>query len=221
MAARQTVVRMAGPGAQSPRITSVTIPRCIIFDLSEVLIAGLVGIERELSWRLSLPEDEILPCFGVSLFRELLVGNVSEDAYLRQVVAGGGWSIDIATLKALIRDNFHNEVEGTLDILKDLASRHDLALLSDNAREWVSYIRSIHPFLEVFRWTFFSYDLRGLKCDARTFRDALDVMALAPHDCLFVDDNPKNVSVAESVGIPSIRFVDTGQLATELCRRGV
>jgi len=35
--------------------------KCIIFDLSEVLIAGLVGIEKALAQELPVPENEILP----------------------------------------------------------------------------------------------------------------------------------------------------------------
>jgi hypothetical protein len=113
--------------------------------------------------------------FAIDSRDELFLGNVSEDTYLRQVIARGGWGIGLERLKAVIRQNFHSEVEGSLPILTELASRYELALLSDHAREWIAYIQ-----------------------------------------CLFIDDNPGNVSVAESVDIPGIRFVDAGQLAAEL-----
>jgi len=41
-------------------------------------------------------------------------------------------------------------------------------------------------------------------------------MSVSPDKCLLIDDNPKNVLVAESVGIPCIRFVNAEQLAAEL-----
>ena len=50
---------------------SSTMIQCIIFDLSEVLIAGLVGIEKELSQELPIPEHEILPRFGGDMFHEI------------------------------------------------------------------------------------------------------------------------------------------------------
>ncbi|UCC65186.1 MAG: HAD-IA family hydrolase [Anaerolineae bacterium] len=190
--------------------------RTIIFDLSEVLISGLVGIEKVLSRELALPEDEILPCFVGNWLEELLVGDISEETYLTRIVAREEWPIDVARLKAVIRSNFHHQVKGTIDLLMDLAGCHHLALLSDNAREWVSYVRSVHPFLEVFQRTFFSYDLKGLKKDPATFSAVLDAMSASPGECLFIDDNPLNVSAAESAGIPSVHFVGAEQLAAEL-----
>jgi FMN phosphatase YigB (HAD superfamily) len=195
--------------------------RCIIFDLSEVLIAGLVGIEEELAQKLSVSEDKILSCFAGSLRDELFVGSISEDTYLKQIITRERWEIDIARLKTVIRNNFHNEVEGSLHILMDLASRYELVLLSDHAREWVSYIQSTYPFLKVFEQTFFSYNLKRTKKDPGAFSRVLDTLSLSPHHCLFIDDNPKNVHVAEWVGIPSIHFVNAEQLATDLESRKV
>ena len=195
--------------------------QCIIFDLSEVLIAGLVGIEKPLSWELDLPEDEILPCFVGSLLEELLIGSMSEDAYLTHIVTRERWQVEVARLKAVIRHNFHQEVRGSVDLLMALASAYELALLSDHAVEWVSYITSIHPFLEVFRQTFFSCDLKRTKRDPRTFAHVLDALSISPAKCLFIDDNPENVQVAQSVGIPSLRFLNADQLATELSARQV
>jgi FMN phosphatase YigB (HAD superfamily) len=189
---------------------------CIIFDLSEVLIAGLLGVEKRLSSELSLPEEEILPCFMGGVFEELLLGSITEDSYLRAVLARTGWKIDVARLKAAIRHNFHNQVEGTVPILIGLAANYDLALLSDHAREWIDYIRSIHPFMHVFSQSYFSYDLKRLKKDPGAFHAVLVALSIPPARCLFIDDNPKNVEVAMSVCIPSIRFESAEQLAMEL-----
>jgi FMN phosphatase YigB (HAD superfamily) len=190
--------------------------QCIIFDLSEVLIAGLVGVETELSRELLVPAQDILPCFGGRLFERLLTGDISEDDYLTQVIARERWPIAVSKLKGLIRRNFHRQVDGSVDLLVDLVASYNLALLSDHAAEWVAYIRTIHPFLEVFDHAFFSYELKRTKQDPDTFVEVLHAMSLAPEECLFIDDSPANVRVAESVGIPGIRFVGAGSLAAEL-----
>ena len=195
--------------------------QCVIFDLSEVLIAGLLGVERDLSRQIGVPEDEILPCFDGHQFEQLLLGNISEDVYLNHVITRGQWTITPAALKSAIRRNFHHEIPGTLDIVMDLASNYQLALLSDHAREWISYICSIHSFVSVFDHALFSYDLGGIKSEPATFVRALDAMALPAADCLFVDDNPANVAVAESVGLAGICFTGAGQLAGALAARGV
>jgi HAD superfamily hydrolase (TIGR01509 family) len=190
--------------------------QCIIFDLSEVLISGLVGVERPLSREMSVPQQAILPCFEGPMLEQLFLGNVSEDIYLAQVIARGRWPITVPRLKRVIRRNLHHRVDGSVDLLMDLAAAYDLALLSDHAAEWATYIRTIHPFLAVFDHTFFSYELKRTKRDPGTFVEVLHAMSLKPADCLFIDDNPLNVSVAESVGIPGIRFVGAEPLAAEL-----
>jgi len=196
--------------------------QCIIFDLSEVLIAGLVGVEESLSVELDVPQDEILSCFAGRLLEELLTGNISEDTYLTHIIAATErWPIDLETLKAAIRHNFHNRVEGSVEILLALPAVYDLVLLSDHAVEWVSYIQAIHPFLEIFERTFFSCDLKTLKRDPATFAEVLNALSISPTQCLFIDDNPENVSVARSVGIPGICFLNAKQLAVELDERQV
>ena len=190
--------------------------QCIIFDLSEVLIAGLVGVEEELSRVLPVPKEQILPCFGGDWLEELLVGNISEDTYLKHIIVRERRKVGTTRLKTAIRNNLHKEVAGSLAILTELASRYELALLSDHAREWIAYIKSIHPFLKRFKHTFFSYDLRRTKRDPAAFLQVLDATSVPPHRCLFIDDNPNNVTVAESVGISGIRFVSAEQLAAEL-----
>lgn len=191
-------------------------PRTIIFDLSEVLIAGLVGIEKTLAKELLVAEQDILPCFGGQLLEDICTAKISEDAYLEQIIAVEQWNIEVTRLKSIIRHNFHQEVEGMQRLLMTLASRYELTLLSDHAREWIAYIKDIHPFLQCFERTFFSYELEKTKKNPATFLEVLDRIAYAPEDCLFIDDNPKNIAVAESVGITGIRFVNTHQIQTVL-----
>ena len=69
-----------------PNVLPKMIPK-IIFDLSEVLILGLVGIEKPLSSLVSTPKTEILKCFGGQLLEQVCRGNMTEDAYLQQIIA--------------------------------------------------------------------------------------------------------------------------------------
>jgi putative hydrolase of the HAD superfamily len=193
----------------------------VIFDLSEVLISGLVGIEKALPRHLPACEDEILRCFGGQLLEELLLGNISEDTYLKAIIAREGWETDVSRLKRVIRSNFHNQVEGMPDILAALAPDHKLVLLSDHAEEWIAYINAIHPFLRLFSRAFFSYQLGTLKRDPATFSQVLQELSLPARRCLFIDDNPVNVAVAQSVGLRGICFASAEQLTSELQRWGI
>lgn len=67
--------------------------RTIIFDLSEVLIPGLIGIEEPLSVRLQVASEEVLAAFGGRLLEDLCRGNLSEDVYLSRIVRAERWEI--------------------------------------------------------------------------------------------------------------------------------
>ena len=198
-----------------------SLPRCIIFDLSEVFIAGLPGIERRVSRRLSIPVDGILNCFAGGPLIQVLEGRISEDAYLGGILERTGWNLDLKSLKRMLRDNFHVRIEGSLDILREVARSHRVVMLSDHVREWVRYITSIHAFLDVFDERFYSYELGKTKSDPAVFPDILDVLGFEPGECLFIDDRIQNVRNAESVGLPSIHFRDARQLRIDLESRQI
>ena len=152
---------------------------------------------------------------------QVLEGRIPEDAYLGGILERTGWDLDLASLKRMLRDNFHVRIEGSLHVLREVAKSYRVAMLSDHVREWVLYIRSIHPFLNVFDDRFYSYELGKTKSDPTVFPDVLDVLGLAPEACLFIDDRIQNVRNAESVGLPSIHFRDAGQLRIDLERRRI
>ena len=196
-------------------------PRCIIFDLSEVFIAGLPGVEKRISTALSIPEDGLLECFGGEPVMQVLRGEISEDSYLGGILERTGWDLGLARLKRMIRDNFHVRIEGSLDILFEVVKTHHVVLLSDHVREWVPYIRSIHPFLDVFDERFYSFELGKTKSDPTVFPVVVRSLGYQPQECLFIDDRIRNVRSAESIGLPSIHFRNAAQLRADMRRRRV
>jgi HAD superfamily hydrolase (TIGR01509 family) len=190
--------------------------KTIIFDLSEVLIAGLVGIEEPISKLLNLSERTITKAFYNDRLFALCRGEISEDEYLGHILNEYGDPHFLDRLKQIIRNNFQHCVPGMVPILERLKNRYELVLLSDHAREWIAYIQSVHPFLEAFDQSFFSFDLGTTKDDSVTFRTVLDAIDCEPSQCLFIDDNPMNIETAASLGISCVRFVSTANLTQRL-----
>ncbi len=193
--------------------------RVMLFDLSEVVIAGLVGIEKPLAPLLGVPEERILPAFGGGLLAGLCRGKLSEYRYLELVICRQDWKIAPEVVKQIIRRNFHTVVPGMWELLGSLSARYELALLSDHAREWVAYIQGVHPELAVFRRQFYSFESGLLKSEPAAFQRALDALGSRAEECLFVDDNPANVATAQRAGLPAIRFTDASALASALAEQ--
>ncbi len=168
-----------------------------------------------------MPEDGLLECFAGDPLIRVLEGRISEDSYLGGILERTGWNLDLVSLKRMLRDNFHVRIEGSLDILREVARSHRVVMLSDHVREWMSYIGSIHSFLDVFDDRFYSYELGKTKSDPTVFLDVLDELGFAPGECLFIDDRIQNVRNVESVGLPCFDFRDAGQLRIDLERRQI
>jgi HAD superfamily hydrolase (TIGR01509 family) len=194
----------------------------VIFDLSEVLIHGVVRFEEGIAREIGVTAQTSAAAFGGPHLRALLEGSLSEDRYLAEVIEKNAWAIAPDRLKTLIRQNFNATLPGTIEMARQLSRSYRLALLSDHAREWVSYISAAHKFLDgLFVCKLFSYEIGSTKREPRTFHILLDMLSAAPGQCLFIDDNDRNVEVARSVGIDSIRFLDAEQLRGELLERGI
>lgn len=188
----------------------------IIFDLSEVIISGILGIERVLSRQLGVSEADVLSAFNCQDLQDLCCGYMSEDCYLHNLVTRNAWPITINDLKTHIRNNLNVQVDGMEQLLVVLSTEYRLVLLSDNAKEWVSYISSIHHILDLFKVCIFSYQICRTKRQASTFNIALQLINSRPHECIFIDDNLGNVRRAQSVGIKSIQFKSPSELVADL-----
>ena len=193
----------------------------IIFDLSEVLITGLLDIEKPLARRLGVPPDGLFAAFGGQPLTDLFRGRLTEDAYVSQLIAGQQWDISMDEMKSLIRQNFRRKIPGMENLVHGLAGKFDLILLSDHAREWAAHIKMIHPFLEVFGSQFYSFQIGQTKSDPSTFTKVLSVTAKRPEECLFIDDWVGNIAAAEKAGIKGIQFVNADNLSEKLSAVGV
>ena len=188
----------------------------IIFDLSEVLIAGLIGIEKQLAPMVNLSEGDFLKSLWTDSFKDLMKGKISEDEYLTDVIERNGWRTDKELFKTVIRKNFHNKVGGMTELIEELNKNYKLILLSDHAKEWVEYIDKIHPFLNLFDKKYYSFQSGEIKREKRAFKLLLNENNLLCEECLFIDDSPTNVKTAEDLGINAFFFKDIEQLKREL-----
>lgn len=181
----------------------------IIFDLSEVLIPGVIGIEKGLAPRLHIPMEDILPAFCGQLLHEICCGSISEEEYLARILEQQHWPISSQEIKTVIRENFHQRGPGMESILRSLVGNYDLVLLSDHAFEWIEYIHQIHPFLAVFAHQFFSYQIKQTKDEASTFVKVLAMLQKQPEECFLLmitsaifQTPPVSVSAGPGLSIP-------------------
>lgn len=195
-----------------------------IFDLSDVLIGGMGDLVTPLGPALGLDEDKCYELVNGQWLVELCCGEISEDEYLRRILAcaaEGSPGISREEMKRLVREGFHRLLPGMEGLVRLLARRYQVVLLSDHAREWIEYIHDVHPFLGVFSQHFYSYETGQSKRQGTAFANLLKVVRRPPGCCLLIDDNPSNIERAKRYGIPGIVFQDIDQLLSQLPAYGV
>ncbi|MEE4118113.1 MAG: HAD family phosphatase [Paracoccaceae bacterium] len=114
-------------------------------------------------------------------------------------------------------------IEGTWALLDRMTARgvpvH--AITNWSAETWPRGL-TVHPRLgTAFGVTVVSGQEGVVKPDARIFRMLCERAGVAPADCLFIDDGPRNVEGARAAGMDAVRFVSSEALERDLLERGL
>lgn len=192
----------------------------VIFDLSEVLICGLVGIEVSLAPMVGLTPCETLALFAGDHLQRYCRGEITEEDYLGDIIQRAP-ALPMNDIKEAIRRNFAVTVPGTRELASELAALYRVVLLSDHGREWVDYIMTIHPWLDSWPERFFSFERGVTKREVKAFTSLADMLGVETAQCLLVDDSEWNVRAAQQAGCQAIRFEGEQQLAGELNKLGL
>jgi putative hydrolase of the HAD superfamily len=94
----------------------------------------------------------------------------------------------------------------TLEMIARVSETCQLFLLSDHCEIWAEHIIKKHRFLDSFEGVLWSYEIGATKKEEKPFAAILRKYNLAPHLCLFVDDNEINISIANSIGMKTVHF---------------
>jgi HAD superfamily hydrolase (TIGR01509 family) len=106
---------------------------------------------------------------------------------------------------------------GTLALMKELADQGlSLYCLSNMPAERYAYLRETYDLWGLFGGIVISAHVKMVKPDPGIFEHLLATYRLDPAATLFVDDSPKNISAARSVGIQGILFT-----TAEACRQQI
>lgn len=193
----------------------------IIFDLSEVQITGLTGVEKTLEPLLNIGADQILGKLAGDDIRAFFHGQISEEEYLNRIIAKNGWKISNERLKSIIRENFR-EIEGTRQIIEKLKSNgFKLGLISVHGKEWIDYANQKFDYHRLFDSVMYSFEIALSKPDKKAYRLMMEKLDSKPEECIFIDDQQKNLDPAIELGMKAILFKNAGQLEKDLRQMGI
>lgn len=106
--------------------------------------------------------------------------------------------------------------DATLALAKQLKKKYRMAILSNQIEDWFESIISKHNLRDIFEVIITSYDAHLPKPDKRIFILLLEKLGVEPEECVFIDDEEKNIKTAIELGMHAIQFKDINQLKEEL-----
>lgn len=184
----------------------------IIFDLSDVLIKGLIGSERYLG---QYAHEITAKDFFMPELDDLFLGKISEVEYWQIVLKKRGWKLSLENMKFAVRKNF-KEIKGVREIIERLRRKYKLGLLSVHAKEWVEFCQAKYNYHSLFDAISYSFNELVCKPDKRAFEIILNYLKSKPDESLLIDDSLKNIQSAEELGIKGILFESPLQLKKDL-----
>lgn len=113
-------------------------------------------------------------------------------------------------------------IQDTVDLLQSIkAQNRNVYALTNWSAETFPIAQERYPFLEWFDGILVSGQEGLKKPDEKIYKLLLDRYQLKAEDCLFIDDNLRNVKAAQNLGITSIHYAGPQQLKEELKKHNI
>lgn len=193
----------------------------VVFDLSEVLLPGIIGVEEQLGLQTGKSKDSIAKAMGSypyyvkdNKLDKLLKGELTYDSYREEFLSETGLSEEYASIfdKECIK-MFDSPYPYTEEMIKRAAKVCNIFLLSDHCEAWAEYIRNKHSFFDYFHGVVWSYEIGATKKSSDPFEKIIMKYRLNPASTLFVDDNEININNAKSHGFKTVHFTSVDSVS--------
>ena len=190
--------------------------RNIIFDLAEVLYTGFYGAEHKLAPLVNMTPEEVEPKIHVKQFHSYMLGIIKEDEFLDALKEQNEWTIDNKVLKEVIREHMQ-PLPGSIDLVLDMKERgYKLGLLSDHGREWIHDLHEKYLYHRLFDGVQYSFEVGTTKKNPQAFFLLMNKMGAKPYETLFIDDQQRNLDVAEGCGLQTMLFTTAKEAKEQL-----
>jgi putative hydrolase of the HAD superfamily len=104
-----------------------------------------------------------------------------------------------------------------IELMRELkAEGYQMAMLTNNVREWEPLWRSMLPVDEIFETVVDSGFVGCRKPESRIYELTLERISRPAEDCLFVDDVLVNIEGARKAGLHAVHFQDNEQAIPEI-----
>jgi FMN phosphatase YigB (HAD superfamily) len=211
-----------GGGAAHVIVDKEEMHKAIIFDLGKVLVPfdfmlGYRELERHCPYPIPEIRRRIAAC---GLVERLEKGLIEPRDFVAQLSAALDLEIDYGEFCRIWGSIFSGQLIPD-QVLKSLAARYHLLLLSNTNQIHFQAIRDKYGFLVHFHHLVLSFEVHSMKPEPQIFRAAIERAGCRPEECFYTDDIESFVVAAREQGLDSVRFESPEQIEREMKARGI
>jgi len=182
----------------------------IIFDLGGVIItiSHQEALRRFQRLGLKDAERQLDPYTQNGIFGDLEEGKITAEDFRRELSRMVGRELTYGECQHAWHGYRADLPQRNLDALKKLKQQHYRLILLSNTNpfmmDWAEseeFDGKGNPIQHYFDALYMSYRVKAMKPSELFFRHVIEQEQINPEETLFVDDGPRNVAVAESLGI--------------------
>jgi HAD superfamily hydrolase (TIGR01509 family) len=158
---------------------------------------------------------------GLVSNEDLIRGRMSLAELHAALVAAHGLTLSLEAFEGLWLLPYSAPEPGMGELVRGLAQRYRLVLLSNVDRYYWEMLYACHPELGHFDVRLLSWELGAAKPEPAVFARAVEAAGVPAPACLLIDDKAQNVAAAKRAGLQAYRYVGMADLCAELKALGV
>jgi epoxide hydrolase-like predicted phosphatase len=200
--------------------------RAVISDFGGVLTTPLFGAFARVQEESGVPAEALGRAMvrieaedGVHPLWELEKGHMSEPDFLARLERAAGEELGRPVSLNGFAELWWSHLapnDEVIDFMRDLRARgYEMALLTNNVREWEPRWRALLPVDEIFSVVVDSGFVGMRKPEPGIYELTVERLGVPAADCLFLDDIELNCDAARLLGMTAVVFRDTAQAIAE------
>lgn len=198
-------------------------PRIIFFDLGKVLVDYDFNLAYNyIKKRSALPVGEFNERIPIieKLNTVYETGEISSIDFFRSMADILEFNDTIDSL-ASAWSNIFKPMPKNIDIARELAKAHSLAIISNTSEVHIQFLESNYSFFENFRERIYSHVIGSRKPDSWIYEHSQTIMSAESENSLFIDDRIENILAAKNLGWMTIHLNGAVDLRQALFQAGV